>query len=116
MSVRFITDQNIADFHMFLIDEERSSGTIKKYIHDSRMFKTWLGECPVNKEKAAQWKRELIESGRAPATVNSMLAAVNTFFRFMRWEDLHLKSIRLQRRFFRENERELTKDEYEARR
>ena len=113
MSDRFITDQNIADFHMFLIDEERSSGTIKKYIHDSRMFKTWLGECPVNKEKAAQWKRELIESGRAPATVNSMLAAVNTFFRFMRWEDLHLKSIRLQRRFFRENERELTKDEYE---
>ena len=73
MSDRFITDQNIADFHMFLIDEERSSGTIKKYIHDSRMFKTWLGECPVNKEKAAQWKRELIESGRAPATVNSRL-------------------------------------------
>lgn len=68
MSDRFITDQNIADFHMFLIDEERSSGTIKKYIHDSRMFKTWLGECPVNKEKAAQWKRELIESG--PSTGN----------------------------------------------
>ena len=113
MSDRYITDRNIEDFYMFLMEEERSRGTIGKYIHDSRMFKEWLGDQPASKEKAAQWKQELIESGRAPSTVNSMLAAVNTFFRFMRWDDLRLKSIRLQRRFFRENERELTKEEYE---
>ena len=42
-----------------------------------------------------------------------MLAAANTYFRFMGWDELKLKSIRLQRRFFRENERELTKAEYQ---
>lgn len=100
-------------FYEYLIEEERSSGTIEKYIRDVRLLQSWLGSEPVTKENAARWKQELLQSGRAPSTVNSMLAAANTYFRFMGWDDLKLKSIRLQRRFFRENERELTKAEYQ---
>ena len=110
---RFITKQTMDGFYAFLVEEERSSGTIEKYLHDVRLFEAWLGAEPVTKENATRWKQELLQSGRAPSTVNSMLAAVNTYFRFMGWDDLKLKSIRLQRRFFRENERELTKDEYQ---
>ena len=100
-------------FYEYLIEEERSSGTIEKYIRDVRLLQSWLGPVPVTKENAARWKQELLQSGRAPSTVNSMLAAANTYFRFMGWDELKLKSIRLQRRFFRENERELTKAEYQ---
>ena len=100
-------------FYEYLIEEERSSGTIEKYIRDVRLLQSWLGSAPVTKENAARWKQELLQSGRAPSTVNSMLAAANTYFRFMGWDELKLKSIRLQRRFFRENERELTKEEYQ---
>lgn len=100
-------------FYEYLIEEERSSGTIEKYIRDVRLLQSWLGPAPVTKENAARWKQELLQSGRAPSTVNSMLAAANTYFRFMGWDELKLKSIRLQRRFFRENERELTKAEYQ---
>lgn len=110
---RFITKQTIDRFYEYLIEEERSSGTIEKYIRDVRLLQSWLGSETVTKENAARWKQELLQSGRAPSTVNSMLAAANTYFRFMGWDDLKLKSIRLQRRFFRENERELTKAEYQ---
>ena len=110
---RFITKQTMDRFYEYLIEEERSSGTIEKYIRDVRLLQSWLGSEPVTKENAARWKQELLQSGRAPSTVNSMLAAANTYFRFMGWDDLKLKSIRLQRRFFRENERELTKSEYQ---
>ena len=110
---RFITKQTMDRFYEHLIEEERSSGTIEKYIRDVRLLQSWLGSDPVTKENASRWKQELLQSGRAPSTVNSMLAAANTYFRFMGWDELKLKSIRLQRRFFRENERELTKAEYQ---
>lgn len=110
---RFITKQTMDRFYEYLIEEERSSGTIEKYIRDVRLLQSWLGSDPVTKENASRWKQELLQSGRAPSTVNSMLAAANTYFRFMGWDELKLKSIRLQRRFFRENERELTKAEYQ---
>ena len=110
---RFITKQTMDRFYEYLIEEERSSGTIEKYIRDVRLLQSWLGSEPVTKENAARWKQELLQSGRAPSTVNSMLAAANTYFRFMGWDELKLKSIRLQRRFFRENAGELTKAEYQ---
>lgn len=110
---RFITKQTMDRFYEYLIEEERSSGTIEKYIRDVRLLQSWLRSAPVTKENASRWKQELLQSGRAPSTVNSMLVAANTYFRFMGWDELKLKSIRLQRRFFRENERELTKAEYQ---
>lgn len=110
---RFITKQTMDRFYEYLIEEERSSGTIEKYIRDVRLLQSWLESAPVTKENASRWKQELLQSGRAPSTVNSMLATANTYFRFMGWDEFKLKSIRLQRRFFRENERELTKAEYQ---
>ena len=110
---RFITKQTMDRFYEYLIEEERSSGTIEQYIRDVRLLQSWLRSAPVTKENASRWKQELLQSGRAPSTVNSMLAAANTYFRFMGWDEFKLKSIRLQRRFFRENERELTKAEYQ---
>ena len=110
---RFITKQTMDRFYEYLIEEERSSGTIEKYIRDVRLLQSWLRSAPVTKENASRWKQELLQSGRAPSTVNSMLAAANIYFRFMGWDEFKLKSIRLQRRFFRENERELTKAEYQ---
>ena len=41
-----------------------------------------------------------------------MLAAVNAFFRFAGWEECRVRALRLQRRMFREPERELSREEY----
>lgn len=111
-----ITTDSIDRFRIFLQNAERSHGTIEKYLRDVNELAAWLNQNDdqfVTKETAIQWKRHLQSSGRAPSTINSMLAAVNTYFRFMGWENLHLKAIRLQRCFFRSSKRELTKPEYE---
>ena len=48
-----------------------------------------------------------------PATVNAALASLNAFFKFARWEECKVKALRLQRRMFRDPDRELTREEYD---
>ncbi len=57
------------------------------------------------------WK-EALSADHAPATVNSMLVAVNGFLRFMGWHALTVRLLKIQRPLFREEQRELSKDEY----
>ncbi|MBM6682244.1 integrase, partial [Pseudoflavonifractor capillosus] len=51
--------------------------------------------------------------GYAPATVNSMVAAVNQFFTFLGWEECKVKALKIQRKLFRDDRRELTREEYQ---
>ena len=67
----------------------------------------------VTKAKAWQWRDVLCEKGYAPVTVNAMLTALNLFFRFLGREDCRVKTLRIQRKFFRSSERELCRREYE---
>ncbi len=48
----------------------------------------------------------------APSTVNGALAALNGLFRFLGWEDCWTKFLKVQRRLFRDDRRELTRGEY----
>lgn len=103
----------IAQFQVFLLQEERSSGTIEKYIRDVTSFVNWLNERSVTKELIKEWKEHLLVYHYAPVTINSMLAALNSFFRFVGWNDLHTKFLKIQRRLFRNQEKELTRAEYD---
>ena len=58
-----------------------------------------------------RWKDELTRD-HAPATVNSMLAAVNGFLAFMGWDDCKIKLLKLQMALFCDEGKELTKAEY----
>ena len=91
---------------------ERSAGTIEKYRRDVQSFITWLGARDVSHEAAAGWKRHLQEQGYSPATINSMLVAVNRFFDCMGWQDCRVKTLKIQRRLFRQENRNLSKEEY----
>ena len=42
-----------------------------------------------------------------------MTAAANQFFAFQGWEDCKIKALKLQRKLFRDDRRELTREEYE---
>ena len=109
---RHITGKQLTGFERHLRLEEREPGTIEKYLRDIRAFATWLAEKPLDKEAAVAWKEHLLASGYAPSTINSMLVALNRFFRFQRRDELRVKTIRVQRRIFRSRDRELTKEEY----
>ena len=112
MIERFVTTTEIAAFARNLREEERESSTIEKYLRAIRAFSTWLGDSPASKETAAGWKEHLRAAGCQPGTVNSMLAALNKFFAFAHWPECRVKYLRIQRRMFRDTERELTKAEY----
>ena len=68
---------------------------------------------PVDKEASTGWKTHLTKAGYAPSTINAMLSALNGFFGFLGWEECRVKFLKIQRRAFREQEKELSRAEYE---
>lgn len=108
-----LTVEQIASYGQFLYREERSPGTIEKYLRDINTFVQWLGDRDVTKELTATWKSCLLEQGYAPVTINSMLSALNGLFKFLGWNECQVKFLKIQRRLFRDTNRELTRNEYD---
>ena len=107
-----LTAEQIAVFGAHLRREERAPSSIEKYLRTAGEFAGWLGGGAVAKEAVLAWKETLLARGLAPATVNGRLAALNSLFRFLGWEECRVRLLRLQRRSFRERSRELTREEY----
>ena len=107
-----ITEHDCQAFAAYLRSEERSAGTIEKYLRDVRAFARWLDRRALTRENAAAWRDALLARRRAPATINSMLSALNRFLRFLGREDCRIRFLRLQRRTFREQKREITREDY----
>lgn len=113
MDERTITAADIAAFAEHLRRAERSRGTIENYLRHVRAFARWLDGAAVTKEAAAAWKESLSGGGYRPGSVNAMLGALNRFLDFMGWADCRVKALKIQRRLFRDDGRELTRGEYE---
>ena len=96
-----------------LLQEEQAPATVEKYLRDAGSFAAWLEGRPVSKELVHAWKEALIAQGRAPATVNAKLAAVNGLLVLLGAERCQARYLKLQRRAFRESARELTRGEYQ---
>ena len=107
-----ITQAQIEAYCAALRSDERSAGTVAKYRRDVTAFAEWLAGRAATKETAAGWKAHLLEHHYAPRTVNSMLAAVNGFFKFAGW-NIRVKFLKVQRQLFRDTARELTRVEYD---
>lgn len=99
-------------FRTGLLEEEKSDATIEKYMRDVTAFFLYANKKGyVDKEVVISYKKYLSEM-YAVTSVNSILAAINRFFKYMGWYDCTVKSYRIQKEAFRSPERELTKEEY----
>jgi integrase/recombinase XerD len=112
MKNRTLTDADIAAYASFLRQEERAPATIENYLRDIRVFRRWLEDRAVTKERVAEWKEHLLAKALAPATVNAKLSAVSGLLGFLGLGECRVKSVRIQRRVFRDEARELTREEY----
>lgn len=112
MKRHWIKTDELEQFAQALCREERAEGTVEKYCRDVAAFTVWLEGCPVTAEAAGKWRAHLLDTGLAPVTVNSKLSALNSFFRFAGWTDCRVKFLKVQRRVFRNQDRELGRDEY----
>ena len=106
-----ITREQINTYCASMLADERAAGTVAKYRRDVTAFARWLGGRPVSKENSTGWKAHLLNRSYAPRTINSMLAAVNSFFRFAGW-NIKVKFLKIQRQLFRDATRELNRAEY----
>jgi len=106
-----ITLNQILQYKDYLINEEKSEVTVEKYIRDIQAFYKWLDKRELTKQTVLEYKNELIND-YAPASVNSVIAALNGFFSYNEWYGLKVKSLKLQRVLFCRSEKELTKQEY----
>ena len=112
MKEHFVTEEAITAFVQYLRQEEREAATIEKYSRQVRTFYRWLQGRAVTKETVLEWKGDLQKEGYAPGTVNGKLSAMNSFFRFVGWEECRVKFLRIQRQMFRQQSKELTRAEY----
>lgn len=104
--------QLLIDFEQKLIDEEKSSATVEKYLRDVRCFFAFLNEKEITKENVREYKSMLIKK-YAPASTNSMLTALNVFLKFVGYYECQVKLLKIQKQIFINEEKELTKAEYQ---
>ena len=111
MSYRWM-ETFLIEYVQFLETEEKSTGTIKKYRRDIEEFSRFLdGRDEVSRELVLEFKRTLTER-YASSTVNSKLAALNSFFHYQGWDSLRVKFLKIQASVFREAEKDLSRAEY----
>lgn len=107
-----LKQSQVTQFRSGLIADEKSAATVEKYLHDVRAFVAHVGlGGNVTKEVVIAYKQHLMER-YAPSSVNTMLAALNRFFKELGWYDCVVKALRIQRQVFRDKGRELSREEY----
>ena len=99
----------IVCFQARLAEEEKSKATIQKYIHDVEVFFAFAQNGLVDKEKVIAYKQYLTER-YAPASVNSMLVALNRFLKEQGWYDCVVKLLKIQKASFRSRKKELSRE------
>ena len=112
MEGRMLTKEIIEEFNQYLLNEEKSTNTIEKYIRDANAFMIFANGAEITKGLVIGYKQRLIEDGYAIRSINSILASINSLLAFLGWYNCKVKSLKLQREIYCPEEKELTKAEY----
>lgn len=112
MKGHYLTNKEIEKFRNYLREEEKSENTMEKYIRDVTAFSAFC-DGTITKDTVIAYKQNLIDSGYALRSINSMLASINSLFSFLGWYELRVKSLKVQQQVFCPEEKEMTKAEYE---
>ena len=71
-----------------------------------------MGKEDISKENTIKYKQYLINQKYALKSVNSMIASLSSFLEFIGRIDCKIKSIKMQKQIFCEENRELTREEF----
>lgn len=106
-----ITAEIIAAFDGHLRERELAAGTVENYLRHVRAFAAFLAGLVPTRELVAQWRKHL-QADHSVETVNGMLVSLNSFFHFSGLEECVTKLLRVQHKAYRDESRELTREEY----
>lgn len=102
----------VLEFKKYLEMEEKSMATIEKYFRDVKFFIAWMPDEEITKSNVIRFKEYLLETYK-PRSVNSMIAALNSFFKYLDRYDLIIKPVKIQQQQFRNQILHITKREYQ---
>ena len=108
------------EFIAYMRQNEKSSGTIFKYVSDVEGFVMWAAlnnySNPFESEERAKqvaldYKDYLRKGTNNPSTVNVKLAAINCYFRYKDYNQ-RIRYLKIQKKIFMDENRELSLSEY----
>lgn len=108
---RIITNQMVLSFEKQLLADEKSKNTIEKYLRDLKTLREYMLGKEIEKQSVINFKSSLLDNYEV-SSANSIIAAVNAFFKFMKWNDFRIKQFKVQKKTFCSEDKELTKAEY----
>ena len=112
MVERILSPKHLVLFRTHLMQEEKSTATIEKYLRDANGFMQYAANRLITKEITVAYKKTLQEEGYAVRSINSMIASINSLMDYLGWVDCKIKTLRCQRQTYCPEEKELTKAEY----
>lgn len=104
--------KNLEKYKYYLINEERSDNTITGYISDVKKFEEFLHGRTITKDLAIEYKAKLKGSCKL-STANRKICALNAYFKCLGLNDISIKIYKIQKSSFRENNKNISYDEYQ---
>lgn len=92
-------ERDVLGFEEYLLDEGKSENTIQKYMRDVRKFQQYMSADgrALSQEIVDDYVRYLQDENYGAASINSMVASINTFCRFLGRTEIYCASIRIRK-------------------
>lgn len=111
MQSYIITESTICGFELYLKENEKAYLTIKKYVSEISMLKQYLSGEPISKLRLLDYRNKLLNNKNAK-TVNAKFSAINSYLEYAKVKNCKIKSLKVQRKAFADEDRNLSENEY----
>ena len=106
-----LTAQQLHLFQQFLAENEKSPATISKYVRILLELQAWLGERTLSRQTLTDY-REALRLRHQAQTVNGKLCAINAYLTFANLTEMRARLLKIQRRSFLPEKREMSESDY----
>lgn len=103
---------NLDKYKYYLINDERSDNTIYCYISDVKKFEDFLCGRPLSKDLAVEYKA-CLKGKYKLTTANRKICALNAYFKCIGFNDISLKTYKIQKSNFRDDNKNISFEEYQ---
>ena len=108
---RNITRKSINEYKKYLFAAEKAKATVTKYINEAERLAEYLNGNQLSKRALLEY-REILAENFSSRTVNTKLAAINGYLSFIGADEYKVQLLKVQRRAFIAENRELSAVEY----
>lgn len=106
-----LSDKLIDKFVNYLREQEKSKSTICSYKREILALQIFLDDRALSKDILLSYKA-MLTAQYSPSTCNVTISALNSFLRYIGREDLFVKPLRIQKQIFENQNKELSKKDY----